>query len=77
MEKLDITKLVSSDNIRDIEENLKGAIALLAGLQFADEAGQHIYQRESYITLQIALGKAVKDLEQIKGSVDYMMEQIN
>lgn len=36
MEKLDITKLVSSDNIRDIEENLKGSIALLSGLQFAD-----------------------------------------
>lgn len=77
MEKLDLVKVVNSDSVRDIEENIKGAIALLAGLQYADESGQHIYQREAYIALQTTLDKTVKDLDHIKVSVDYMREKIS
>lgn len=75
-EELDFLKMVSEDDIRDIEDNIKGVIVLLHGLVFADETGVHKYQKQAYNTLADSLDKTLEKLEVIKGGVYYMQDII-
>lgn len=71
-QEIDFGKWVSTDDIDMAMQNIKGVIVLLQGLEFADEAGTHGYQKHGYQVLITALGSSIKDIEKIKLGVDYM-----
>jgi len=72
----DFSKIVSTDDIEDVEDNIKGVVALLSSLVIADSSGSHKYQKQSYEALQKSLEATVSDLEVIKTRIDYMHGKI-
>lgn len=76
MERSDIIEYTCGDDVISINDNIKGIMGILWALQLADDSGQHMYQREIYIALQNALGKSVKDLDDLKTGVDNLRDQI-
>ena len=73
---IDFSRTVSIDDVEVIEDNIKGTMVLLDGLSFSDESGTHLYQKEAYKTLNIALEKTIKDIAIMKENIDYMQDRI-
>lgn len=69
-------KIVNEDDVCEIEDNLKGIVALLSALTVADSSGTHKYQKHSYETLQISLEESIKDLNSLKNGINYMRDHL-
>lgn len=72
VEQIDYSKIVSSDDIIEIEDKIKGVVVLLDGLMIADSTGQHKYSEKAYDCLIDSLEIAIKGLEKTKESVEYI-----
>lgn len=72
MEKVDFMKIVSEDDMRYINDDLKGMIVFLDGMIYADEYGSHKNQKESYNALITLLSTVINKINNAAESVDYM-----
>lgn len=72
MEKVDFMKIVSEDDMRYINYDLKGMIVFLDGMIYADEYGSHKNQKESYNALITLLSTVINKINNAAESVDYM-----
>lgn len=72
MEKVDFMKIVSEEDIRYINDDLKGMIVFLDGMMYADEYGSHKNQKESYNALITLLSTVINKINNAAESVDYM-----
>jgi phage repressor protein C with HTH and peptisase S24 domain len=65
------------DDLIQVEDTMKGAVVLLDGLVFGDEAGEHIYQKRGYELLSNSLRAAVRELEEIKNSQNKIFNNLH
>ena len=70
--EVDFSKWVSVDDIDEALDNVKGAVILLDGLEYADDGGTHIYQKQGYIALSAILKVSIDKFEEIKNNLEYM-----
>jgi len=73
---VNFAKTINEDDIIDIEDNIKGVVALLSAMVIANDSGEHKYQKQSYESLQVSLERSIKDLDKLKKGVNYMIEHI-
>ncbi len=72
MENIDFSKIVSEDDMRYINDDLKGMIVFLDGMIYADEFGSHKNQKESYNALITLLSTVINKINNAAESIDYM-----
>lgn len=70
--EVDFVKCVHPEDGEIAMDNIKGVIVLLQGLEFADEAGTHKYQKHSYQALITALDSSIKNIEELNKGIAYM-----
>lgn len=71
---IDFGRWVSEDDLHDIEDDLKGLIAIFSAMEAVAKTydGGHIYNGESFGVLQVVLGKTIDKIEKLKPNLYYM-----
>ena len=75
--KIDWKEVSTADDFMDMKDKLQGIIVLLQGLECADEAGSHVYQRQGYVALSAIVQNIIDDTEHKAKQADYMFSKIH
>ena len=69
--KIDRRRIITSDEIENAQDYIKGAVAILNSLESSTGTCVHKYDSQAFLVLQNALDKAISDQDEIKEQVEY------
>ena len=74
--KIDRQRIITSDEIENTQDYIKGAVAILNSLQSSTGTCVHKYDSQAFIVLQNALDQVIFDQDEIKEQVEYTRDII-
>jgi len=69
---IDFSRVVSSDDLDNNIDIVKGVCMLLFSLEISCDGGSHEYERYAYLALQKALQHSIENFEALKPNLEYM-----
>jgi len=69
---IDFSKVISTDDLDDSLDTIRGVCSLLNALELTNDAGSHPYNKHAYYALQVVLHHGIEELEAFKPRLEYM-----
>ena len=69
---IDFSKTVSTDDLDNSLDAIRGVCSLLSALELVNDAGSHKYDKQAYYVLQVILHDSVNEIEAFKPKLEYM-----
>jgi len=70
--KIDWGKTLSTDDLDNALNPLRGSVALLQALEIAEHSGTHTYSAQALYSMQLVILDTLKELEGFSEKIEYM-----